>query len=330
MIYFLYGADTYRLQQKVKEIKERFLEVNKQSASWDVVDAGQTSFRDFWDLFCQRSIFVNKKLIILENLLQALDFSTQFLSKMKNMVSSHNVVVVIGREDIPVKGISKKKGLKNAPNSKLLTVLLEQSKAQGFEVLSGVKLRNWVIKEFNNYGKKISNLALDKLVRLVGKDTWRLSQEINKLANYQKAAEVSAKDIGLLVRGQALSEIFATLDTLAKRDIKGALSLIDQHLQEGDDPIYLISMLAFQFRNLLLLKVVTEEDRAANTYRSSGQIAKKLEIHPFVVQKAMQLARYFTIEELKKIYQNIFEAELAVKTGQLAPSDNLRLLVSKI
>jgi DNA polymerase-3 subunit delta len=330
MIYFLYGVDTYRLQQKITEIKEQFLEINKQNASWDFVDAGQSNFRDFWDLFCQRSIFVNKKLVILENLLEMPDFSTQFLGKIKDVAASCNVVVVVDRQDVPAKGINKKKGPKSAQNSKLLTALLGQSKAQGFEVLSGVKLRNWVIKEFNDYGKKISNLALDKLVRLVGSDTWRLSQEINKLANYQKAQAIGVKEIDILVRGQAFPEIFTTLDTLARRDIKGALSLIDSHLQEGDDPVYLISMLAFQFRNLLLLKVFTEEDRAANTYHSSGQIAKKLDMHPFVAQKAMQLAGRFTVGELKKAYQNIFEAELAVKTGQLAPSDSLRLLISKI
>ncbi|MCX6791401.1 MAG: hypothetical protein NTV62_04430, partial [Candidatus Gribaldobacteria bacterium] len=327
---------SYRLQEKIKEIKKRFSEVNQHNTKWDQVDALSVSFSDFWDLLAQRSIFVTKKLIVLENLLKSLDFSEQFLKKIKEIVASQNVIVITDRREKikkdknQVKADQKKKKEANVIPGKLLKVLLAQGQPQEFEKLEGVKLKNWIIREFAKYNKKVGVLALNKLITLAGRDTWKLSLEINKLANYQAGVEILLKDVGLLVKGQVLPEIFKTLDVIAKRDTKGALNLIEDHLQEGEEPIYLLSMLAFQFRSLLLLKASLEEDRLNNVYSPLPQVAKKLGIHPYTAQKSLLLVNRFSLPELKNIYQRIFEIEVAVKTGQVSATESLRLLISQI
>jgi DNA polymerase III delta subunit len=53
-------------------------------------------------------------------------------------------------------------------------------------------------------------------------------------------------------------------------------------------------------------------------------------MHPFVVKKSLQQASKFTLEELKKIYQKIFQVDLDIKTGRIEPEVALDLFIAGI
>ncbi len=59
-------------------------------------------------------------------------------------------------------------------------------------------------------------------------------------------------------------------------------------------------------------------------------ILKKSNLHPFIVRKSYEQAQKFTIEQLKKIYQRIFQVDSAIKTGKIAPDVALDLLITEI
>ena len=69
----------------------------------------------------------------------------------------------------------------------------------------------------------------------------------------------------------------------------------------------------FQFRNLLTVK--------------SGA---KLKTHPYVLQKTIRQAKFFSFDELKKIYRRIFQVDLDIKTGKVDPNTALDLFISGI
>ena len=82
-------------------------------------------------------------------------------------------------------------------------------------------------------------------------------------------------------------------------------------------------MIAYQFRNLLTIKELQ------NT-QPYGAIAKKSGLHPFVVQKSYYLCSQFSIEQLKKIYQKIFQVDSDIKTGKIDSELALDLLLAEI
>jgi len=59
-------------------------------------------------------------------------------------------------------------------------------------------------------------------------------------------------------------------------------------------------------------------------------ILKTTRLHPFVVKKSYQQASKFTLPELKKIYQKIFQADLNIKTGRTGPEMALDLFLTEI
>jgi len=80
-------------------------------------------------------------------------------------------------------------------------------------------------------------------------------------------------------------------------------------------------MINYQFRNLLLVKDLIEKREPYSA------ILRKSQLHPFVVRKSLAQARSFSLPELKKIYQKIFQADLSIKTGKTEAKAALDILI---
>jgi DNA polymerase-3 subunit delta len=97
-----------------------------------------------------------------------------------------------------------------------------------------------------------------------------------------------------------------------------------QHLEEGENEIYLITMFIRQFRNLLLVKSLAE--KGVLNY----ELAKKTGLHPFVAKKTSDQARNFSAEGLKKIYTKLLDMDISIKTGKITAKMALDMLVMSV
>lgn len=189
--------------------------------------------------------------------------------------------------------------------------MLKAQKCQQFEPLDGAKLKNWIAEAVGNKeGISISPAAAEKLVVYVGNDLNLLSREIEKLINYKNQGEITAEDIDLLVKSKIDTDIFRTVDALARGDKKTAVKLLHDHLESGEDPFYLLSMYFYQFRNLVKVKALAENNISAS------EIVSRLKMHPFVVRKSLDQARNFSWLKLKTLYKNLCEIDFESKTGK--------------
>ena len=193
------------------------------------------------------------------------------------------------------------------------------------EFLENIKgfanLKKWIVAEFSKTETKIDSFAMDLLANCVKTDLWRMANEINKLANYRAGGAVKKEDVEQLVAPGIENDIFKTIDALASKNKKLALSLLHEHLDGGDNTLYLLSMIAYQFKNLLIIKELIDKK---NQYQI---IVKKSGLHPFVAQKTYSLCGQFSMPELKKIYRKIFQIDLDIKTGKVEPETALDLFV---
>ena len=299
MIIFLYGPDTYRIKNKLEEIVGHYMEVHKSGLNFKFFEGKKLDYQEFKDEFRQAPMFLEKKLLILKNSFQNQEFKRSFLENGKKFVDSKDIIIFCEGE-VSVK-------------DQLLKFLLKNAKAQEFQLLEGGKLKNWVKKELENYKTEIRPEALELLIGYAGNDLWLLSNETQKLAAFKKGGAIGSEDVCLLVKPRIETDIFKTIEALASRKKKQALSLLHEHLEKGDSPLYLLTMINFQFRNLLLVK-------------ETG----RLDSHPYFARKMAWLAQSFSLQDLKNIYRKIFEADLKIKTGQLDPQTALDLLITGI
>ena len=265
--------------------------------------------------FRQFQCFRKKKLVVLENTFSNTEFKRKFLENSKKFIDSKDIILFYEENEF-------------SKNDALFNFLKKQAKVQEFELLAGQKLKNWVKKEFEKYQCQISDTALGKLIEFTANDLWQITNEIKKLVSYKKDGKIEIKDVELLVRPKIEADIFKTIDAISSRNKKQALILIHKHLEKGDPPLYLLSMINFQFRNLLLVKSC--ESKGELYINDMRILSKKLKLHPYVVRKSIQQARRFTIDELKKIYRKIFQVDLNIKTGKIDPQTALDLLITGI
>lgn len=308
MIFLLYGEDNYSSREKLKDMVEHYKKANK--SGLDLKYLEKISFQDLLDENQQNSIFNEKKLLVVSDSVTDKSFKDDFLKNYEKLSDSQNIIVFLEN--------------KLAANDACLKVFDKFGKRQEFPILSGEKLKKWIKERLSKFGSTMSQTALNKLAVAGEGDLWFLDNEIKKLAAFKGGKMIEDKDVDLLVKSRIETDIFRTIDAIALKNKKAAISLLHNHIEKGDAPLYLLSMIAFQFRNLLMIKDLIEKGKPYYA------IPKLTKLHPFVVKKGYESAQRFSYLELKKIYQKIFQVDLSIKTGKLKPEEALDMFISEI
>ena len=314
MIIFLYGEDNFSSRRKLKEIINRYQSLHPRGLNLQIFDfqpgknSQKVNFEDFQNQLQTKSIFTSKKFFILKNVFLNPQVKTKFFKKREILLISKDIILFFENQN-------------PSPKDSFFIFLKKKAKSQKFEPLKREKLENWIEQEFSQAQTKIEPQAKDLLIELVGNNLWQLANEVEKLANYKrKTKTVGLEDVKILVSSNIETNIFKTIDFIASKEKERALFLLHQHLEKGDSPLYLLSMIVFQFRNLLLIKEKINE----------GKSIWKLKWHPFLIKKTFRLSQKFTLTELKKIYQKIFQIDLGIKTGRITPELALDLFIARI
>ena len=143
------------------------------------------------------------------------------------------------------------------------------------------------------------------------------------MAIFSQEKNILRKDIENFVKVKPELDVFKMIEFLGKKNKKeGLFSLINLY-QNGYSFSQLLSIIAFQFRTLILIKEALRK-------KELFLLEKNLKIHPFVIKKGLKLIPNFTLEELKKIYQEIFSIEQKIKTGEIPPLLALEILIAKV
>lgn len=329
MVYFFYGEDSYRLRQKINSIIGGYQAKHKSGLNFGRFDLSREGewdkFKNFIDSF---SMFAEKKLAVLDGVLnvkksEAQNKFLEFLEK-SDIIKDRERFVVIGQE---LRRAEEKKGggyVLGEGRDLFKKLTAKNISSQEFGILSGRKLEAWIKKEIEHRGGHFEAEAVSRLAAYVGSDLWQMNNEIDKLISFKAGKTVLVSDVDMLVKARLENDIFKTVDALAARRGNLAIKLLHQHLAEGESEIYLLSMLVYQFRNLLLVK-----DQAAKGVPLAS-LAKSMKIHPFVLRKSFEQSKNFTYKFLVRAYERLFEIDVAIKSGRLEPQTALDLAVKEI
>jgi len=307
MIIFLYGEDTYRSRRKLEEIVAHYKEIHKSGLNLRYFDGEASDLEDVKSELQTVSMFKEKKLLILTDIFSNQAFKENLLKDHKWFIKSDNVVLFY-----------EKKG--NFAKDPFFAFLKKHAQTQEFGLLNGAKIRIWLKNEFEKNKTRIDPMALEMMVNFAGNDLWQLANDVQKLVAFKGGKEITLKDVKLFVKPKIETDIFKTIDAISLKNKKLALNLLHKHLEKGDSPLYLLSMITFQFRNILGIKDLIER----------GEPLSKSGLKPFLARKSYEQARKFPYDELKKIYQKIFQVDYSIKTGKIDPQAALDMLIAEL
>jgi DNA polymerase-3 subunit delta len=316
MIFFIYGTDHYRCQQKLNELKTGFKE-KRDPSGLNLVSLNADNL-DF-DAFRQEAFSVpflsEKKMIVIKNALANKKLEKTIAEFIKDSETKiDNILCFIDFLD-PIKyRPSKNKSLElSGPLFKLLT---KQKFHWEFNLLNNLELAGWLKDYLQKNQIHFEPAAINKLIISSGNDLQALVIEIAKLSAYKKNGSVTAGDVNNLVQAKFDENIFNLIDALGQKKRQLALKLISDRLNSGTHPLMLLSLISRQFKILI---------RAQNPKAT----AQNLGVHPFVLLKARQQGRNFSSDQLKNIFQALIKLDSQLKSSAVNPELLLNLFVAK-
>lgn len=316
MLIIVYGDDGFRVQEKVRALTDAFRK------KFDPTGMNFASFGEKAELGevmqSARSMpfMGEKRMVVVRDLIsKSKKGDEETWAALKDVPDS--TIVVLWESD-EAKALEKKplfKALRDAAQLHLYP----------FPVLEGPTLTKWVVERVALHGGRIVPAAASELASRTGGDLWQADNEARKLVAHAAGRDVSADDVRELVRPSFEGEVFASIDAVSNKDAKGAFKLLSQERASGSEDHYLLAMLARQIRILLGVRSMMED----NPRVTKDEVANELALHPFVAQKSMAAAKRFTLDELMRAHDAIFEREVGVKSG-MDPAAAVDLMAAEL
>ncbi len=317
MLIFLYGKDAYHVIENSQKIIASYFTKHKSGLNFHEFNFGNGGqVVKLEDSIKSLSFFDEVKLVCVKDVFGDNRASEKLMTMIKEYDLERNKEVVL----LFVERLSEDELKKKCPE--LLKILLKSaSPVKNFEPLDGVHLKKWINTKVILLGCTIEPRAIDMLIMRVGNESWALINEISKLCNYKIKDKITTSDIALLVADKVNLNIFDLIDAISGQSRTQAFQLLYRELENARDPYYILTMIIYQFRNLVIIKDLA--DRGFN----NKDIAKKAGIHPFVISKAAKSLTKYSAGQIQEIYAKLLEIDINAKQGQSDLVDSLYRLI---
>lgn len=168
-------------------------------------------------------------------------------------------------------------------------------------------LQEWQIKDYAySNAEGVPTLELDKLVKVCGKDIYRLSSEIDKLRVF---TEVERKHLFTeFLQNGVFSDlsrytIFDLSNAIVKKDITTVTAIYKELDKMDVEPIGLVTVLLNNFRNIIKIQL------------AKNPSAQSLNMKPGQFWAIKYLTGVYTREQLIFIFEFLTDIDRRIKTG---------------
>ncbi len=303
MLLFIYGDDTFRVQEKVQVMKRAFTEKFDPTGLNTCTFSGKLVPGDIIQAARSLPFMGEKRMVIIRDLIDSTkkgDISV-WLDGLQAVPES---TIVIFWETAEPKKLEKKPLFKSFQDA-------SEVHHYAFPRLESVQLSRWVAERVALRGGHIERDAQRQLVERVGPDLWQMDQEIGKLVGYAQDKVISSDMVHELVQASFEGKIFGLIEAVSQRRTKDGLRLLQQERWGGANDHYLLTMLGRQVRILVGARALLD----INPHASKEELAATMGVHSFVASKALAQARKFSLEVLKKVHARLFEFDRMLKSG---------------
>ena len=291
MIHLYYGDNDYALTQTLWRMRDEFVEAHGEH-SVAVTQGDSLSLVELPQLLQGASLFATSKLTIIHDA----SANKPVWDELGDFLDGAGEIDLVLVEAKPDKRTRTYKWLQ------------KNAEVREFRMLDDREVASWLRTHARTYGIELHHDEANFLVSYVGTDQWRLHHDVEKLALAGKP--ISRQLIEELIDPNPQATAFELLDAVVggRRDQAMAKLAV---VRRSEDPYKFIGLLVSQLYALAVCK--TGEGK------SSQAIASEAGIHPYVVQKTMQLARNLTKHELQNMIEHVARADELIKTTGAEP-----------
>ncbi|MEK7518845.1 MAG: DNA polymerase III subunit delta [Patescibacteria group bacterium] len=340
----LHGADTYSSRKRLIVLREGF------KKKYDPAGSNVSSFTVPFEIAkvrasaAQVGMFAKKRLVVLYDFYSTANAADreQFNAWLEAGAFPDTIMILWEGKDlgkpasphasrggpaVPKKAAAKKPAKAKAKKSTAAPAKISwpaHAKVEVFEPLAAAQLLAWIRSEVKRLGGSIDSAAVGQLALNVGPDLWAMSGVVAQLVAAANGKPIFTALVGEWSKAPLDDNIFHFTDALSARNAATALGLFQSQLQLGVHPLVLHAMLTRQLRTLLVVEDCLDRKMA------SGSIAAETELHPFVAQKAIAAVRQFPAGTIRKLFLDLAQLDVDMKTGKVDPELALVNFIAKV
>ena len=305
-MYLLYGEEDYLRKQYRDKLKDALVSPDD-TMNYHYYEGKDINVGEIIDLAETLPFFADRRVIILENSGLCKSGGDALAEYLKQPAESVVIILVETQTD---------------KRSRLFKVIKEQGRASEFIVQNEQTLKRWIASLAKQDNKKISEATAEYFLEKTGTDMANIRTEWEKLVCYALDKEIiEVADIEAVCTQRVSNRIFDMVAAIAEKRQKEALDMYHDLLTLKEPPMGILALIARQFNLMLQVKELQQKGMGGR------QIADKVGLAPFIVQKYERQASRFKMRELTEALSACVEADEAVKSGRINDVLSVELLI---
>ncbi len=331
MVYLFLDCDEYLVAHRVQALKADLGDPELAGLNITDVEGNQTNAADLLGQAAMMPFLAPRRLIVARGYLSQLDKrmalsknsdsaahgeAAQLLTGLAGAGESADLVLIedaLDKRRHIWKGFTVKQGGAERAVPGLQALIEAKTVVQEALVTPDSRdLPGWIANRARTRKITIDGRAIQLLAAYVGPNLRQLDNELEKLSLYAGQQTIGAQDVELMVSDGSEALIWSLTDALSLRNPRSAMIAL-QTLRRGDNhPIYLLTMIARQYRLILKVKDVMVGRGGVDEHAVAKLVGER---SAFPVKKAMQQTGAYSFDDLLEILDRILVADNAMKTG---------------
>jgi DNA polymerase-3 subunit delta len=310
-LYFFFGEEPYLIGQAVQYLKVCALTGGAPDFNFTQFYSSDANVTQVKDEVETLPMMAARRVVLLKEVQDLSDKEWEELESLFTTPVDSTVFILVGGK------IDKRK--------KFFRILSEQAQAVEFKKPFESQVPGWIRHLCKAHELSISDEAIQLLHRLVGSQLIEIEAEIKKLVNFlgdRKAIEL--EDVAQAVSKKREENVFDLTASIGDGDRVGALVQLVELLDQGQNEIGIVSLIA---RHLRILMVVKQGIEQGVTGQKLSQLAQ---VPSYYLQDYIHQSKKWTIRKLEQCLLILAETDKALKSSPLSAHIWLENMILKI
>ncbi|WP_374035419.1 DNA polymerase III subunit delta [Bdellovibrio bacteriovorus] len=308
-LYFLFGEEPYLLNQSVERFKYAVLTEGAVDFNYSLFYASDADVVSVRDAVETLPMMAQRRLVILKEAQELTDKEWAELETLFETPVDSTVFVILASR------VDKRK--------KQIRLLLDKADCVEFKKPYENQIPSWINYIAQSLGLTISNDAILLLHKLVGHHLTEIEGELKKLGEFVGERRIEVADVAQAVSRSKEENVFDFTKAIGENDRVKALELLVHLLDQGQNEIGIVSLVARHVRILLTLKRGMEEGL------HGAKLAHFAQVPPYFLESYLDQARLWTAKKLEQTLVVLSETDKALKSSPLSSHIWLENLVLK-
>lgn len=309
-VYLFYGEESFLVNQAARYLKQTVLSPEAEDFNFSAyfsADADLDRVKEEVETF---PIFAEKRVIWVREIDELNDKDWEkILPILENPVSSAVLILCGNKPD------KRKRALK---------LILDKHSSVEFKKPYENEIPGWIRKLSKDQGLTISEEASALLHRLVGSRLTELNAEIVKLASYVgERKKIELEDVAKCVSDSRELSVFELTNSFARGDKIESLSNLVRLMDQGQNAIGIVSLLARHIRILIAIK------QGQSQGLSGVKLASFAGVPGYFLKDYLSQAQHWSFQKLEDILVLLADTDRALKSSPLSSHIWLENLVLK-